>query len=210
MPSASIYQTPLYDLHIDQQVCRELEETRHFEWMDLNTDEEEHSIEMQLPFIAKVMEGFKDSFTIIPILVGSLSPEREALYGRLLAPYMADPQTLFVISSDFCHWGQRFRFTYYDRSCGPIYRSIQNLDKMGMDIIETLNPTMFTDYLKKYANTICGRHPISVLLQAIHSLKGNTNGQRMNLKFLKYAQSNQCNNMNDSSVSYASASLVLE
>lgn len=47
-------------------------------------------------------------------------------------------------------------------------------------------------------------------LQAIHSLKGNTNGQRMNLKFLKYAQSSQCNNMNDSSVSYASASLVLE
>lgn len=73
---------------------------------------------------------FKDSFTIIPILVGSLSPEREALYGRLLAPYMADPQTLFVISSDFCHWGQRFRYTYYDRSCGPIHRSIQNLDKM--------------------------------------------------------------------------------
>ena len=34
-----------------------------------------------------------------------------------------------------------------------------------MDIIETLNPTMFTDYLKKYGNTICGRHPISVLLQ---------------------------------------------
>lgn len=32
----------------------------------------------------------------------------------------------------------------------------------------------------------------------------------MNLKFLKYAQSSQCNNMNDSSVSYASASLVLE
>ncbi|KAG5325428.1 DCMC protein, partial [Pseudoatta argentina] len=45
---------------------------------------------------------------------------------------------------------------------------------------------------------------------AIHSLKGNTNGERMNLKFLKYAQSSQCNNMNDSSVSYASASLVLE
>ncbi|XP_012059200.1 PREDICTED: protein MEMO1 [Atta cephalotes] len=210
LSSTSIYRTPLYDLLIDQQVRRELEETGHFECMDLNTDEEEHSIEMQLPFIAKVMEGFKDSFTIIPILVGSLSPEREALYGRLLAPYMADPQTLFVISSDFCHWGQRFRYTYYDRSCGPIHRSIQNLDKMGMDIIETLNPLMFTEYLKKYGNTICGRHPIGVLLQAIHSLKGNTNGQRMNLKFLKYAQSSQCNNMNDSSVSYASASLVLE
>ncbi|KOC65827.1 Protein MEMO1 [Habropoda laboriosa] len=127
---ASIYQTPIYDLHIDVQVYRELKETRHFGWMNLDADEEEHSIEMQLPFIAKVMQGFKNSFTIIPILVGSLSPEREALYGRLLAPYMADPQTLFVISSDFCHWGQRFRYTYYDRSCGPIHRSIQNLDKM--------------------------------------------------------------------------------
>lgn len=35
----------------------------------------------------------------------------------------------------------------------------------GMDIIETLNPAMFTEYLKKYGNTICGRHPIGVLLQ---------------------------------------------
>jgi len=34
-----------------------------------------------------------------------------------------------------------------------------------MDIIETLNPPMFTEYLKKYGNTICGRHPIGVLLQ---------------------------------------------
>ncbi|XP_012272231.1 protein MEMO1 [Orussus abietinus] len=210
LSSASVYRTPLYDLHIDQKVCRDLEETGHFELMDMNTDEEEHSIEMHLPFIAKVMEDFKDSITIIPILVGSLSPEKEAGYGALLAPYMADPQSLFIISSDFCHWGQRFRYIYYDRSCGPIYRSIQNLDKMGMDIIETLNPAAFTEYLKKYGNTICGRHPIGVLLQAIQNLKGNTNGQRMNLKFLKYAQSSQCNNMNDSSVSYASASLVLE
>lgn len=68
--------------------------------------------------------------------MGSLTPEREALYGRLLAPYLADPQTLFVVSSDFCHWGQRFRYTYYDRSCGPIHRSIQNLDKMvGISVI---------------------------------------------------------------------------
>ncbi|XP_015598766.1 protein MEMO1 [Cephus cinctus] len=210
LSSASIYQTPLYDLHIDKQVYRELKETGHFEMMDMTTDEEEHSIEMQLPFIAKTMEDFKDSFTIVPILVGSLSPDREALYGRLLAPYLADPQSLFVISSDFCHWGQRFRYTYYDRSCGPVHRSIQNLDKMGMNIIETMNSPSFTDYLKKYGNTICGRHPIGVLLQTIQCLKGNANGQRMNLKFLKYAQSSQCINMNDSSVSYASASLVVE
>lgn len=34
-----------------------------------------------------------------------------------------------------------------------------------MAIIESLNPKAFTDYLQKYSNTICGRHPIGVLLQ---------------------------------------------
>ena len=33
-----------------------------------------------------------------------------------------------------------------------------------MDVIEKLDPGGFCDYLKKYRNTICGRHPIGVLL----------------------------------------------
>lgn len=73
--------------------------------------------------------SFKNQFTIVPILVGSLSAEKEACYGRILANYLADPQNLFVISSDFCHWGQRFRYTYYDRSYGSIHQSIEGLDR---------------------------------------------------------------------------------
>lgn len=73
--------------------------------------------------------SYKHQFTIVPVLVGSLSPEREACYGRIFSSYLADPQNLFVISSDFCHWGQRFRYTYYDRSFGNIYQSIEGLDK---------------------------------------------------------------------------------
>ena len=34
----------------------------------------------------------------------------------------------------------------------------------GMDIIESMDPVKFHEYLKKYQNTICGRHPIGVLL----------------------------------------------
>lgn len=73
--------------------------------------------------------SYKNQFEIVPILVGSLSAEREACYGRVLASYLADPQNLFVISSDFCHWGQRFRYTYYDHSHGSIYQSIEGLDR---------------------------------------------------------------------------------
>ncbi|XP_039289216.1 protein MEMO1-like [Nilaparvata lugens] len=205
------YRTPLYDLQIDSQVYAELDATGHFERMNIDVDEEEHSIEMHLPYIAKVMQDYKDSFTIIPVLVGSLSADREALYGRIFARYLADPQNLFIISSDFCHWGQRFRYTFYDNSWGEIYQSITKLDKNAMDIIETLNPASFSEYLKKYGNTICGRHPIGVLLQAASYLqKSGTNGQNMSMKFLKYAQSSQCMSVSDSSVSYAAASLTFE
>ena len=31
--------------------------------------------------------------------------------------------------------------------------------------IESLSPNGFAQYLDKYSNTICGRHPIGVLLQ---------------------------------------------
>ncbi|XP_039301278.1 LOW QUALITY PROTEIN: protein MEMO1, partial [Nilaparvata lugens] len=116
------YRTPLYDLQIDSQVYAELDATGHFERMNIDVDEEEHSIEMHLPYIAKVMQDYKDSFTIIPVLVGSLSADREALYGRIFARYLADPKSVHL-SSDFCHWGQRFRDTFYDNSWGEIYQS---------------------------------------------------------------------------------------
>ena len=40
----------------------------------------------------------------------------EALYGRALAQYLDDPANLVVVSSDFCHWGSRFTFTFHDTS----------------------------------------------------------------------------------------------
>lgn len=78
-----------------------------------------------------------------------------------------------------------------------------------MAIIETLNPGAFTEYLRKNNNTICGRHPIGVMLNSVKALQ-NQGYSNMSFKFLKYAQSSQCKDMDDSSVSYASGSLVFE
>lgn len=80
--------------------------TGQFEEMNPTVDEEEHSIEMHLPYVAKVMEARSGQYTIVPILVGALSEEKEVFYGKLLSKYLADPDNLFVISSDFCHWGK--------------------------------------------------------------------------------------------------------
>lgn len=208
LSSVQTYRTPLSDLVIDQHVYQQLRDTDLFEEMSLQADEDEHSIEMHLPYVAKVMDG--QSFTIVPILVGSLSPEKEAVYGRLLAQYLSQPENLFVISSDFCHWGARFSYQYYDRDWGEIHQSIEKLDRMGMEVIESLKPAEFTSYLKKYGNTICGRHPIAVLMNAASEMSKSpalSPGTKISLNFLNYAQSSRCRHKSDSSVSYASASL---
>ena len=86
---------------------QDLHSTGQFEQLSQTTDEEEHSIEMHLAYVAKVMEARRGSFTIVPVLVGALKQQREVAYGRLFSKYLADPENLFVISSDFCHWGEQ-------------------------------------------------------------------------------------------------------
>ncbi|XP_077994147.1 protein MEMO1-like isoform X2 [Glandiceps talaboti] len=210
LSSTTSYSTPLYNLPIDTKIYSELLGTGHFEKMAIQTDEDEHSIEMHLPYIAKVLESVRGQFTIIPVLVGALNTDKEQQYGRIFAKYLADPSSLFVISSDFCHWGSRFRYTHYDKAYGEIYQSIQALDHKGMKFIENFDPVGFARYLKDYGNTICGRHPIGVLLNAIVCLRDEQrNSHQMSMKFLNYDQSQKCRSKDDSSVSYAAASFVL-
>ena len=207
---AHIYETPLGNLTVDRDVYSELFATNLFEEMTLETDQEEHSLELQLPFIVKVMSKRKQPYTIVPMMVGSIRPEKEANYGQILAKYLSQPENAFVISSDFCHWGQRFDYQFYDKSWGKIFESIEHLDKLGMKAIKDLKLDSFNAYLKVYGNTICGRHPIGVLLAAVEYLNSQSDSAGTPLylmKFLNYSQSSKCQHMYDSSVSYAAASL---
>lgn len=68
-------------------------------------------------------------------------------------------------------------------------------------LIERLDAAGFAEYLEKTRNTICGRHPISLLLHAILASRS----LQCTLEFVKYAQSSACKHHSDSSVSYASA-----
>lgn len=159
----------------------------------------------------------------MPILVGSIQYEKEVLFGQALAPYLAREDTIFVISSDFCHWGSRFSYTFYypdpdsdissrlsrsnlPSTAYPIHKSIKRLDHEGMDVLSTSPGTFahkkFKDYLSRTRNTICGRHPIGVLMGALGTMEQERD---VEIKWVKYAQSSACVNVSDSSVSYASA-----
>lgn len=62
----------------------------------------------------------------------------------------------------------------------------------------------FAKYLAETKNTICGRHPIGVLLGALSTIE-EEHDFRAKVQWVQYKQSSQCMTIRDSSVSYASA-----
>ena len=211
-----------------------LRRTDQFKNLSTSSDSSEHSLEMHLPYIHHLLSmSFKEGEfpPLIPILVGSTNPTTEKEYGALLASYVADPANVFIISSDFCHWGSRFSYTYYlpasttDPSQGislkskdrpkdpPIHESIARLDKLAMTAIEHGQHANFLANLRDTGNTVCGRHPIGVIMAAIESLKSRQlSGMDSNqgkFQFIRYERSSDVVEGRDSSVSYASAFAVL-
>lgn len=90
-------------------------------------------------------------------MVGQVPSEKLSDYAKALLPYFLDERTLFVVSSDFCHWGDRFQFTHKYDDEPLIHKSIEKLDRLGMTKIESQSVAAFESYLKETKNTICGR-----------------------------------------------------
>jgi AmmeMemoRadiSam system protein B len=157
-------------------------------------------------------------------MIGNTDPATETHYGALLAPFLSDPTNLFVISSDFCHWGSRFRYTYYQSADGstasqlrstskvakdwPIHESIAAVDAESMAAVESGSHKAFLEQLKETGNTVCGRHPIGVFMAAVEKAEG-LSGERGKFKFVRYERSGLVDDVTDSSVSYCSAFAVL-
>ena len=195
------YDTPFGPILVDTAVVASL----GLPTMALSMDSEEHALEMQMPFLARIITRCElRDVKIVPILVGSMSsPAAELAASVVLAPYMASPENIFIFSSDFCHWGSRFRYSYhYQKETIPaIGDAIIAMDREGMDHIEKKDIASWHKYLETTKNTICGRHPIGMLLQMISQQPA---ANQVLVKFVGYSQSNRCADKNDSSVSYAS------
>lgn len=101
-----------------------------------------------------------------------------------------------------------------------IHESIGVLDRMAMDAVESGRHEAFTKILRDTGNTVCGRHPIGVVMAALQKIavaEGGNGGdggeggglKRGRFKFVRYERSSDCESVRDSSVSYASAFAIL-
>lgn len=116
---------------------------------------------------------------------------------------VSEQGNLFVFSSDFCHWGRRFRYTYLPPAPAslPIYERIRILDKEGANTIEQQDPAAFQEYYEETGNTICGHNPISIFLHLLE--ESGMPRSAFKTKLLHYSQSSQVEHESSSSVSYA-------
>jgi AmmeMemoRadiSam system protein B len=64
---------------------------------------------MHLPYIAKVLGK---EVKIVPIMVGPIDEQQTDKYAKIFTPYFDDNSTVFIISTDFCHWGPQFKYKY--------------------------------------------------------------------------------------------------
>lgn len=167
-----------------------------FKKLGRSTAEVEHSLEMEFPLLKYLFKS--KPFKIIPIMVGSLTYQQCKDVSEALSQYKNDPKTLFVISSDFCHWGSRFGYQYLPPDNGrnlKVYQRIEELDRKGAEMIATGNPEKFFNYLEETENTICGRNPILIIMNLFEK-------DGMSATFPAYSQSENIISMSGSSVSY--------
>ena len=193
------YRTPLGDVPIDVDAVKAL---RRHELFSLQpaSDRREHSIEVQVPFLQRVLSRF----TLLPILIGSIT---EPDYGRIAAalkPYV-DGSTLVVVSSDFTHFGTRFNYVPYRTG---IRDRIETLDFGAIEFIVNGDRKGWCDYVRRTGATICGRNPIGVLLEL---LPGRWGPQPVPAALLSYVTSadktggtSDYHMLGQGSVSYAS------
>jgi AmmeMemoRadiSam system protein B len=93
----------------------------------------------------------------------------------------------------------------------PIHESIKAVDMMCVEAIEKGDHNTYLDVLHETENTVCGRHPIGIVMAAIEELKrkGEIEAEQGNFKFLKYDRSSEVVSVRDSSVSYCSGFAVM-
>jgi hypothetical protein len=132
----SQFATPLGEIPIDTQAINELLTLPQVSVLE-QAHAQEHSLEVQLPFLQKVLGDFK----LIPLVVGEARPEQ---VSEVLDKLWGGAETVIVISSDLSH--------YHD------YQTAQQMDKRTSQAIENLR---FEEIKHDQA---CGRNPVNGLL----------------------------------------------
>jgi len=156
------YETPLGELAVNLPLASKLAMENKVLDFDPSYQGNEHSLEVQMPFIQYY---FKNPQKIVPILLGTTDPQVCRKIAGALSPYFK-PDCLFVISTDFSHY--------------PAYDAAKKVDKTIADAIVTNNPETLLEaveacrymHISNLATGICSWPGVYTLLEITHNKPG--------------------------------------
>jgi AmmeMemoRadiSam system protein B len=134
LPAVTRFETPLGTIELDAAAVEAVRDLPEVVISD-EAHASEHSLEVHLPFLQKVLSDFK----LVPFAVGYASPREVA---SVLDVLWGGPETLIVVSSDLSH--------YLD------YSEAQSVDRATCDAILELRTDIDHDQA-------CGATPVSGL-----------------------------------------------
>ncbi len=137
VPGASAFETPLGSIPIAQALIRELLESFSFVEVRDDAHEEEHCLEVQLPFLQELL----DEFELLPLLVGDTPAANVA---DLMDILLEDRGNLLLLSTDLSHFHS--------------YPEAVDLDGRTAEAIESF------DHAAIAPEQACGAHPLRGLL----------------------------------------------
>jgi hypothetical protein len=182
-----IWKTPLGDVKIDERVAEKLVEMNPLIELDILAHQQEHSIEVQLPFLQYRFKNFK----FVPLCVANQFPDFDFLeqcqaVGKTIAAVLKKQKEKWIIiaSSDFTHY-QPYEYAV---AC----------DKYYIEAIEKLDEKDFFVRLQEKHASVCGFGPIAIAMIAAKQL-GAKKGT-----LLKYATSGDVTHDKGAVVGYAS------
>ncbi|MFH1197934.1 MAG: AmmeMemoRadiSam system protein B [bacterium] len=156
------FETPLGIANIDEQLADSLIAMNEQCVPYLNVHTEEHSVEVQIPFVQYLFPDVK----ILPIVVGQPSLEKCVQLGKDLAKLLKDRKPLLVASSDLSHY--------------PDYNDAYAVDSTTLCAIVEKTPEevylILSKQENKYSNLstcACGEGPIITVMSYANEVKAN-------------------------------------
>lgn len=143
------WNTPLGDCELDEMLRRKLVENSDVCVIDNRAGLEEHSLEVQVPFIQVLNPGAR----ILPITVASMDMFSMMQAGREIGRLLKEnPSVLMVASTDMSH--------YIDAETADAE------DHKAIEKITALDPVGLFDVVMERRISMCGVSPTVIMLQA--------------------------------------------
>jgi len=110
---------------------------------------DEHSVEVQLPFLQYIFKKANKNFEIVPVLIGDIKPSKVA---KIIEKEI-DNNTIIIVSSDLSHFLEYNKAIERDnKSVQEIIKNRNNINACGKIGIQTLNEITNNKWNKELLN----------------------------------------------------------